>query len=46
MKKLSLYPPTKIVVEIFLWVEYPYEDEEIAQPLLTIKQSMGLKEQT
>jgi hypothetical protein len=46
MKKLILYPPTKPVVENSLWVEDPYEDEEIAQPLLTIEQSRGLKEQT
>jgi hypothetical protein len=46
MKKLILYPPTKPVVEDSLWVEYPYKDEEITQPLLTIEQSRGLKEQT
>jgi hypothetical protein len=46
MKKLIIYPPLKIVVENSLWVEDPYEDEEIAQPLLTIEQSRGLKEQT
>ena len=45
MKKLIMYPPLKIVLENSIWVEDPYEDEEIAQPLLTIEQSKGLKEQ-
>jgi hypothetical protein len=46
MKKLILYPPKKHVVENSLWVEDPYEYEEIAQPLLTSEQSRGLKEKT
>ena len=40
-----MYPPAQPVKEI-LWLENPYGDEEVEQPLLSVNQYRGLEYQT
>ena len=41
-----MYPPTHPVVENKLWLESPYGDEDVEQPLLSISQTRGMEHQT
>ena len=41
LQNLTMYPPGQPVAEM-LWLENPYGDEEVEQPLLSISQSRGL----
>jgi hypothetical protein len=47
-KKITLYPPSQPIIENILWLENPYMSDgvEIIQPVLTIEQSMNLKDNT
>jgi len=46
MKTLMLYPPTQPVEETLWWLEDPYEDENLEEPLLSLGQERALHEQT
>ena len=46
LQNLTMYPPDQLIAENMLWLESPYWDEEIEQPLLSISQSRGIEDQT
>ena len=46
VQNLIIYPLAQPVTENMLWLEIPYEDENIEQPLLSISQSRRLEDQT
>jgi len=39
------YPPAQLVQETLWWLEYPYGDENIEEPLLSLDQARALHEQ-
>ena len=43
LQNITMYPPAQPVAEM-LWLENPYGDEEVEQPLLSISQSRGLED--
>jgi hypothetical protein len=45
-QKLILFPPTQPTIEVNLWYENPYGEENYAQLLLTLEQEKGVQEQT
>ena len=45
-KTLMLYPPTQPVEETLWWIEDPYGDENLEEPLLSLDQAKALHEQT
>jgi hypothetical protein len=45
-QKLILFPPTQPTIEVKLWLENPYGEENYAQLLLTLEQEKGVQEQT
>ena len=46
LQNLIIYPPAQPVTENMLWLEIPYGDEDVEQPLLSISQTRGLEDQT
>jgi len=46
LQNLIIYPPAQPVLENMLWLENPYGDEDVEQPLLSISQTRGLEHQT
>ena len=46
LQNLIIYPPAQPVSENMLWLESPYGDEDVEQPLLSISQTRGLEDQT
>jgi len=46
MKTLMLYPPVQPVEETLWWLEDPYGDENLEEPLLSLGQERALHEQT
>ena len=45
-KKLILFPPAQTCIEVPLWLENPYGEEECTQPLLTLEHVKGVQEKT
>jgi hypothetical protein len=42
--KLILFPPSQPTMEVPLWLENPYGEEDCTQPLLTLEQVKGVQE--
>ena len=44
LQNLIIYIPAQPVTENMLWLESPYGDEDVKQPLLSIIQTRGLED--
>ena len=46
LQNVIIYPLAHPVTENMLWLESPYGDEDVEQPLLSISETRGLEDQT
>jgi hypothetical protein len=45
-QQIILFPPSQPAIEVPLWLENPYGEEDYTQPLLTLEQVKGVQDKT